>query len=432
MNAERVHQLANARCVYDRDEGRRAFDARNGTLTTGRPDRRTVAERSHGRPAIACLSNLDWGFLRYRKQHLMERLSQRADVIYVDPPRAVKSREWPFRRRTSHVAPNLWVHQPFVMPGMRDSAVARQITYRWLASRLGRWRRGGPFVLWLYSPHGLPFVDLLRPDFVVYDIADLHATHSGPRVRDDIEHREIMRLAELETSLLSVADLVLCVSEPLVEWVGTRASRVRLVPNGCDWPRYAGMRPGKVSSAAPRIGYVGSLAPRLDVNLVADVAKARPGWHIELVGPVSPLVDLAPLRSLPNVVLAGAVPYEDVPARIASFDVCLLPLLEIDFAYFCSPIQVFDYLAAGKPVVSTPVGQLERWPELVHSARGPTEFVAAIEQALGERSNDVFLRRRAFAERNSWDARVEDIVNLLGEMGLGECAAPLTQEWSAS
>jgi glycosyltransferase involved in cell wall biosynthesis len=370
------------------------------------------------RPVIVCLSSTDWGFLRYRKQQLMERLSRHADVVYVNPPRAMKSRGWPFRERTRQLSPSLWVHEPFVMPGMRSSAIARQITYGWLAARLAGWRRDRPFVLWLYSPHGLALVDLLKPDRVVYDICDLHATPSGRALRDDGERREIDALANLEDALLARADLTLCVSEPLVERVGHRSRRVQLVPNGCEWPRYATARPTVIASMQTRIGYVGTLAPRFDVELVAAVAKARPDWLIELVGPVLPLVDISPLESLPNVEFTGEIPFDDVPARLATFDVCLLPLREIDFAYYCSPIQVFDYLAAGKPVVSTPVGQLEGWGALVHVVRGVDAFKAAVETALSERTPDDVTRRRAFASRNTWDVRVAQIAESLEAIGV--------------
>jgi UDP-galactopyranose mutase len=356
--------------------------------------------------------------MRYRKQHLMERLSRRTDVMYVNPPRALKAREWPFRRRTRRVAPGLWVHEPFVMPGMRRRAGARHVTYRWLAGRLQRWCRYRPMILWLYSPHGLPFADLLRPDAVVYDVADLYATPSGAGIRDESERVEIETLARLEAVLLERADLTLCVSEPLFERLGRRTRRAHLVPNGCDWSLYAGAAPPATSGGRPRLGYIGSLAPRVDIGLIAAVAEARPDWTFEIVGPVLPLVDLSPLRGRPNVVLTGEIPYADVPGRIASFDVCLLPLLEIDFAYCCSPIQVFDYLGAGKPVVSTPVGQLETWNGLVRIARGVDEFVRAVELALGERAVPDVLRRREFAQSNSWDARVAQIGELLAQLGV--------------
>lgn len=369
-------------------------------------------------PLIVCLSSTDWGFLRYRKQHLMERLSRHTAVVYVNPPRAVRAREWPFRLRTRQLSPTLLVHEPFVMPGMKRSSLARQITYRWLAARVEQWRQHRECVLWLYSPHGLPFIDLLRPDRVVYDIADLHATPSGLEVRSDAERTEIDALARLERELLPRVNLAMCVSEPLVDWVGTRAKRVSLVPNGCDWPRYLATQPPSVGTAAPRLGYVGTLAPRFDVELVAALARRRPDWTIELVGPTLSLVDTSALRSLPNVVFTGEIPFEDVPAKLASFDVCLLPLRDIPFAYYCSPIQVFDYLAAGKPVVSSPVGQLERLPSLVHVARSAEEFEKKIETALGERTAAHYSERRMFAARNTWDVRVSQVVAALSSIGV--------------
>jgi glycosyltransferase involved in cell wall biosynthesis len=111
------------------------------------------------------------------------------------------------------------------------------------------------------------------------------------------------------------------------------------------------------------------------------------------------------------------MPYEQVPAAIARFDVGVLPLREIPFATDCSPIQVFDYLAAGKPVVSSPVTQLERWPRLVTIARGPDAFSAAVAAALNENSASRIDERRAFAFANSWEARVDHIVDLLSAAG---------------
>ena len=241
----------------------------------------------------------------------------------------------------------------------------------------------------------------------MYDVADLHATPSGRTLRDDGERREIETLARLEKDLLMRADLTLCVSEPLVERVSPYSRSVRLVPNGADWHRYITATPDLPRSGQVKVGYVGTLAPRFDVELVAAVARARPDWTIELVGPTLPFVDVSSLASLPNVELTGEIPFEAVPAKLATFDVCLLPLREIDFAYYCSPIQVFDYLAAGKPVVSTPIGQLEGWRGLVHIARGADAFVQSIETALGQRTSLHFIERRVFAARNSWDVRVK-------------------------
>lgn len=362
---------------------------------------------------ILCLSNLDWGVLRYRKQHLMERLSERAPVAYVNPPRAIKSRDLFATTRWRQPLPGLSVYEPPVLPGIRNSPALKSLNYRLIANRLRAWRRDGqPLVLWIYSPHALPFIDLVRPDLVVYDVADLYATPSGAAVRDAGEQREIDLLATLEARLLPRADLVLAVSEPLLERLSRDASSVHLVPNGCDWERYAQFDARPPRRPRPLVGFVGTIAPRFDVELVADVARHRPDWDIELVGPVSPLTDVAGLRALPNVRLIGEVPYESVPERIASYDVCLLPLREIDFAYYSSPIQVYDYLAAGRPVVSTPIAQFERIQHLVRTASGATEFVDAIAVALTD-GPETIAARRTFAEANSWDARVRTIESLL-------------------
>lgn len=362
------------------------------------------------RPGIACFSNLDYGLLRYRKQHLMERMAVRMPVLYVNPPRAIKSRDLFRAVRWTHPRENLTVFEPPVLPGVRTRPGLQRLNYRLIASRLDRWvARHDPLVLWIYSPHALPFIDLLRPDLVVYDVADLYATTSGPSLRDENEAREIERLASLEAALLQRADLVLAVSEPLVARLGELGVQAHLVPNGSDWARYAEYMPPPATTR-PQLGFVGAIAPRVDLELIAEVARRRPGWDITLVGPVSVAADV--VAGLPNVRLTGEVPYDAVPGVIAGFDVCLLPLHEIPFAYCSSPIQVYDYLAAGRPVVSTPVGQLERIPELVYTARGADEFVNAVERALAEGAG-IIEARRAFARANSWETRVDRILALL-------------------
>jgi UDP-galactopyranose mutase len=365
---------------------------------------------------IVCFSNIDWGVLRYRKQHLMERLARRTDVVYVNPPRAVKAHRLLERHRVRAVTPRLRVYEPPVLPGIRHSALVKRATYRLIARRVRHLAGREPAVLWLYSPDALAFADLIPAGLVVYDIADAYATPGGPHVRSDAERREIALLERLERALLRRADVVLCVSEPLAARARALNANVRVVPNGSDWDRYASLEPGSAQPGAPPlIGFVGTIAPRLDVDLVAGIARARPEWRIDLVGPVSPLVDLRPLRDLPNVELPGEIPYEEVPARISRFDVCLLPLHQIDFAHCCSPIQVYDYLAAGKPVVSSPVAQVERWPDLVRTARGVAEFVAGIESALATRDAGAAAARRAFAKAHSWDVRVDHVRAILRE-----------------
>jgi L-malate glycosyltransferase len=377
----------------------------------GRPSR----VRSTDRPWIACLSNTDWGVLRYRKQHLMERLAASVEVLYVNPPRAVKWKQLGHGPRVRQVGPGIRVFEPPVLPGIRTRPALKQANYAWMADRIRRMAPSGvPMILWVYSPHAEPFIDLLDPASVVYDIADLYATPSGAVVRGPAEQRELDLQARLEARLLRRADDVLCVSEPLARRFARETESLHLVPNGCDWPRYADLDAARPNRERPLVGYVGTLAPRFDVELSAAVAQARPDWDFEFVGPVSPLVDVSSLGRLANVRLRGEVPYDEVPACLRRYDVCVLPLREIDFAYYSSPIQVYDYLGAGRPVVSTPVGQFEQWDGLVRVASGPSAFAEAIEASL-EDGPDAEAARRVFARANSWDTRVRRVIDILGE-----------------
>jgi glycosyltransferase involved in cell wall biosynthesis len=293
--------------------------------------------------------------------------------------------------------------------------------YQLIARSLQRFRKDkSPAAAWIYSPHAFPFIRLLSPDTVVYDIADNYTVPSGAKMRGAAEEKEISALSILEQEVLQAAQLVLCVSQPLVEKAALANRNVHLVPNGCDFDRYRGAKPPEGRGAArPRIGYVGSIAPRFDAELVVEVARAHPEWDIELVGPVLPLVTLPSGHSLSNLFWRGEIPYDGIPAAIQSFDVCILPLREIPFSYCSSPIQVWDYLAAGKHVVSTPISQFEGLSGLITTASGSTAFAAGIDEAL--RRNDLieFERRRRFASENSWDRRVRQIVHLLAESNFG-------------
>lgn len=370
-------------------------------------------------PAIVCFSNLDWGYLKYRKQHLMERLGPHFPVVYVNPARAAKARRPSTWHRTTSPAPGVTVYEPAVLPGVRRVPAMKRATDRLIAAALDRLPvLRAPRIAWVYSPHAIGIVEHLDPEFVVYDMADDYTVPSGPRLRDADEKHELARLAALEARMLARADLVFAVSEPLAERAARDHRDVILLPNGCD-PQAPGAARSRTAeapaNARPTIGYVGTVAPRVDVELLHAIAAARPDWNVEVVGPVSPLVTLPP--ALPNLHWRGEIPYADVRATIARFDVAILPLLDIPFSRHSSPIQVYDYLAAGKPVVASPVTQLEHLPAVVTTARGAAAFVAAIQQALASDGVEAAARRVTFAKHNTWNDRIDTVLAALRARG---------------
>jgi glycosyltransferase involved in cell wall biosynthesis len=176
---------------------------------------------------------------------------------------------------------------------------------------------------------------------------------------------------------------------------------------------------------SPLLAVVGGINAKVDLRLLTEVAARRPDWRIDLVGPLGYGLDadeLARLRALPNVRLAGAVPPEQAPAVMAGCDVGLIPYKLNEQTRHVNPLKVYEYLAAGRPVVGTPLPELRQFEPLVRLAGDVDGFVAAVEAALAEGdAPDAVAARLAVAAANTWDVRVERMVGLIeGGMGSGE------------
>jgi glycosyltransferase involved in cell wall biosynthesis len=164
---------------------------------------------------------------------------------------------------------------------------------------------------------------------------------------------------------------------------------------------------------------VGGINAKLDLALLGDVATRRPDWTVTLVGPLGYGLDageVARLRALPNVHLAGVVAPEQVPAVMAGCDVGLIPYKRNEQTRHVNPLKVYEYLAAGKPVVATPLPELGQFEPLVRLAGDVDGFIAAVEAALAEGdSPQAVTARQAVAAVNTWDVRVERMLALIGE-----------------
>jgi len=164
----------------------------------------------------------------------------------------------------------------------------------------------------------------------------------------------------------------------------------------------------------PVVGFFGLIAEWVDLSLVRSVALAQPDWSIVLIGRVA--TDLAPLEGLSNVHLLGPRPYGELPAYCRGFDVGIVPFRMSELTLRANPLKLREYLAAGLPVVSTPLPEVARYEGLVHLAAGETEFVACLEEALARRT-EADARRRVEAMRaEGWERRVEEISEILVPM----------------
>ena len=216
-------------------------------------------------------------------------------------------------------------------------------------------------------------------------------------------------MLEMERELLRKVDLVVATSDALFESKSAVHPRVRLLRHGVDWERFRAGE-GRVPESLeklprPRFGFTGLADPRLDVDLLARLARARPESSFVFVGPRQ--LPAGPLDELANAHFLPAVPYEDVPAVLHALDVALLPYVENELTERINPLKLREFLASGVPVVATPLPEVKRFRPHVRVARDADEWERALAEALEDPAGGA--EERAAAVRSEgWDARAEE------------------------
>jgi glycosyltransferase involved in cell wall biosynthesis len=223
-----------------------------------------------------------------------------------------------------------------------------------------------------------------------------------------------------ESALARRADVVLATSRELEKRMRRWNPRTVLVPNAADYDHFA--RPVAPGDAPPElralprpiVGYVGEVAGWFDTSLVRALARRQPTWSIVLVGPATGEARHA--LAAPNVHFLGRRPYSELPRYLAGFDCCLIPFSASPLTAAVNPIKLYEYLAAGKPVVSTPLPSVLPFEGDVLVAAGP-RFLEAVEEAVaGARDRAAAESRRRRARAHTWDERVARILEVMREV----------------
>jgi glycosyltransferase involved in cell wall biosynthesis len=370
---------------------------------------------------ILCLSHLRWDFVYQRPQHLLSRAARRRRVFFWEEPMEV---DGPAGLNIMQPQHNLWVVVPQVPAGWPEEA--RQELLRQLLDRLIAEHELTDFVLWYYTPHAILHAGHLRPAITVYDCMDELSLFRGAN----------RALSEQERRLFQRADMVFTGGQSLYEAKQSQHRDVHLFPSSIDRAHFAQARgpqaepEDQAGISHPRLGYFGVIDERLDLELIDGVAQAQPDWQIVLVGPLAK-IDKRDLPRRPNIHYLGRKSYDQLPIYLAGWDVALMPFAHNDATRFISPTKTPEYLAGGKPVVSTSIRDVVRpYGErgLVRIADGTDEFVKAIGAALEENAaaRAAWLHRvDEFIAQNSWDltwARMEAL--LASHAARGETAPP--------
>lgn len=323
-----------------------------------------------GSGILLCFSHLRWNFVFQRPQHLMTRLARTMPVLVWEEPEYASIPAPRLALRAEGA--NLRVATPQLPHGL--DAVASEAA---LAALLQLCLADEPpvAVRWYYTPMMLAFSRDVKAGCTVYDCMDeLSAFRFAPP-----------ELLALETELLEAADLVFTGGYSLFEAKRERHDDVRPFPSSVDVPHFARARVHTLpADAAPRLGFYGVIDERMDLDLLRHLAEARPGWIIEIVGPVVK-IDPADLPRYPNILYPGMRSYDELPAVVAAWDVALMPFALNEATRFISPTKTPEYLAAGRPVVSTPIVDVVRhYGEVagVLVAEAGDPFVAACDAAL--------------------------------------------------
>jgi glycosyltransferase involved in cell wall biosynthesis len=347
-------------------------------------------------PDLICLSHLRWNFVYQRPQHLMARFAKERRVYFVEEPLIDTG---PARMVLNRSREGVIVAVPHLPAGMpAGDAVAAQ---RVLLDRMLLGEACQRFVTWYYTPMARAFSSHLEPLAIAYDCMDELSMFKGAPPE----------LLERERELLGDANVVFTGGQSLYEFKRDKHHNVHPVPSSVDVEHFAKARTVTEDPADqahiphPRLGFFGVLDERFDADLVREVARARPDWQIVLVGPVVK-IDPASLPRLPNIHYLGAKKYEELPGYIGRWDVALLLFARNDATRFISPTKTPEYLAAGKPVVSTSIRDVVRPygdEGLVRIADRPAEFVTAVEACLSEDTGPRQLEADAFLSAMSWD-----------------------------
>ena len=275
-------------------------------------------------------------------------------------------------------------------------------------------------ILYVHFAPLQPLFSRFAEPVVVYDILDDLSIFDA----DEIGMPEERRVRTHHPTVMSEADIVMASSPDLVERHRAERDDLLLVVNGVDPERFgtAAPRPADLpppDPGLPLVGYHGAVAQWLDYRLIAEVAAALPDWRFAFVGPVDPRAaeDAARLDALPNVTLLGERPSDEMPAYAQAFDIGAVWFAVDHMTRAVAPLKMYEYLAAGTPVVSTPLPVAEAEP-LVRTAADAAGFVAALERARADAADPAFAAAaRSEAAGFSWEARLRPVLGALSGAG---------------
>jgi UDP-galactopyranose mutase len=373
---------------------------------------------------LLVFSHLRWDFVFQRPQHLLTRFAKNRRVYFIEEPlfSDLRLSSYNIKERENGVR--------VVVPVLSETLDQEQVwtELKKLVNRLILEEEIEKYSSWYYTPMALPFTRHLTPESIIYDCMDeLSAFKNAPA-----------DMIEFETELMKMSDLVFTGGHALFEAKKHRHHNIHPFPSSIDGVHFRKARVIKNDPEDqkhiphPRLGFFGVIDERMDVELVDQIAALRPDWHIVMIGPVVK-IDLATLPKRSNIHYLGKKDYKELPQYLSGWDLAMLPFARNESTQFISPTKTPEYLAAGRPVVSTTIKDVVRpyfHEKLVYIADTAEDFVVCAEKAMLEAKTrtEWLVRVDAFLAEMSWDSTFEKMAQLERKVrGLQFKVSPLTK-----
>lgn len=362
------------------------------------------------------LSPVEWTGIRQRPHHLAVRLARVGNVLYVNPfgLRSIRFSDFPrlanrlismWRPHTGSTDNNPNVVSPLFIPlqGKLWQVINRYLVARQIRKQITNYPDCRVIVWTEYpTPHAHFLAKRLNASQLVFDCIDDYASfHSSPKLQTAIQNET--------RALLTSADVTFASSEHLAEKLGSNERAITVVRNGVEISHFHANTkdfqvPFEVANLAkPIIGYIGMISSWFDIQAIKMLSETRPDYQIVLIGPTE--IDLSQLRKHPNIHILGKKSYEELPSYLQEMTVCIIPFLVNTLTKAVNPVKVYEYLAAGKPVVSSALPEVCALTPLVYIYETTDKFVKSVDQAISER-NQRASERQEFARQHDWDNRI--------------------------
>jgi len=364
-----------------------------------------------GETDLVVFSHLRWDFVYQRPQHLLSRCAKKRRVFFVEEPIFGNCS---MRLDVREADPGVHVVVPHLPEGLR-SEIAINAVMKDLTRQLFIAHGINEYIFWYYTPMALRFTDHLKPVAAVYDCMDELSAFKGAH----------SQLPALEKQLFKYVDLVFTGGQSLYEVKRHQHPAVYAFPSSIDVSHFGKARTidkdpeDQAHIPHPRLGFFGVIDERFDVELLDKVAAKRPDWQFVIIGPIVK-IDHNALPKHANIHYLGGKKYSELPDYLAGWDIALLLFARNDSTRFISPTKTPEYLAAGKPVISTsirdvvrPYGELK----LVEIADTADDLIRAAEKILSSENRSEWLRKvDAFLENMSWDKTWSQMSDLIDEV----------------